>query len=175
MSKNSISLKEFNQSGMRESARLKTSQRSSLVQGQTASGDPVILDESGKKKRHGKYNAKKVVIDGIEFDSTWEGKRYSQIKILEKSGEVKDLKLQVPFRLEVNDSLICTYIADFVYLEDGKQVVEDAKGVKTPEYLLKKKLMKAIHGIEIRESYRPSSKSRQEKTKSRAASNRSSR
>ena len=108
-------------------------------------------------KRRGsrpKYGNKKVTIDGIKFDSKWEGERYLYIKSLERAGRVKDLELQVRFALEVNGQKICTYIADFRYEKenangDWETIVEDAKGVETPEFKLKKKLMKACLGIEI--------------------------
>jgi hypothetical protein len=76
------------------------------------------------------------------------------LKALERAGRCRNLELQVRFPLEVNGQKICTYIADFRYeLERGEglweHIVEDAKGVETPEFKIKKKLMKAIHGIEI--------------------------
>jgi hypothetical protein len=76
---------------------------------------------------------------------------------MERFGEARNLRLQVPYKLEVNGSLICKYIADFVYEErqrDGswREHVEDVKGFKTPEYKLKAKLMKAVHGIIVRET-----------------------
>lgn len=89
--------------------------------------------------RHSKFNAKKIVIDGITFDSISEGKRYSELKLLEKAGKIKDLKLQPKFPLLL-DEKNRFYIADFQYIEvdTGKEVVEDVKGVKTPVYKLKK-------------------------------------
>ena len=76
------------------------------------------------------------------------------LKALERAGTIRDLKLQPRFKLHVNGQLICTYVADFEYekeLKDGEwiSVVEDTKGVETPEFKLKKKLMKAVHGVEI--------------------------
>ena len=108
-------------------------------------------------KRRGsrpKYGNKKVTIDGIKFDSKWEGERYLYIKSLERAGRVKDLELQVRYNLIVNEQKICAYIADFRYKRENKdgewhEIVEDAKGVETPEFKLKKKLMKACLGIEI--------------------------
>jgi len=108
-------------------------------------------------KRRGsrpKYGNKKVTIDGIKFDSKWEGERYLYIKSLERAGRVKDLELQVRYNLIVNEQKICAYIADFRYKREDKdgewhEIVEDAKGVETPEFKLKKKLMKACLGIEI--------------------------
>lgn len=99
-----------------------------------------------------KFNAKVVWIDGIRFDSTWEGKRYSQLKLLERTGEISDLQMQVPYPMEINNVVICKYLADFVYVKEDITIIEDAKGFITPEYRIKKKLMKAIHNIEILET-----------------------
>ena len=108
--------------------------------------------------RGSKYHAKKTVVDGIEFDSAKEAKRYAKLRALEEAGKIQGLRLQVPF--ELVPSFECDgvkyrgmkYIADFVYYRDGKQVVEDTKGWKTKEYRLKKKLMAYINHINIEES-----------------------
>ena len=108
-------------------------------------------------KRHGsraKYGNKKVTVQGIKFDSKWESERYLYIKSLERAGRVRNLELQVRFALEVNGQKICTYIADFRYEKENangnwETIIEDAKGVETSEFKLKKKLMKACLGIEI--------------------------
>ena len=105
-----------------------------------------------------KYHAKKTTIDGIEFDSAKEAKRYAKLRALKEAGEIQGLRLQVPF--EILPSFECDgvkyrgmkYIADFVYYRDGKQVVEDCKGFKTAEYKLKKKLMAYMNHINIEES-----------------------
>lgn len=97
-----------------------------------------------------KYHAKKCEIDGIKFASKMEGARYVELKLLEQAGEIKDLKLQVSYPIIVNGYKICKYIADFVYKENGKIIVEDKKGVLTPAFRLKQKLMRAVHNIEIR-------------------------
>jgi hypothetical protein len=90
------------------------------------------------------------------FASRKEAGRFDQLKLLEKNGEVRDILCQVPFKLEINGRHICRYIADFTYVEKRNgiwaEVVEDVKGYKTAMYRLKKKLMKAIHGIEVRET-----------------------
>jgi len=101
------------------------------------------------KRAPGKYGNIKSEVDGIRFDSKLEARRYCVLKLLQQAGQISDLKLQVPYKLEINGSLVCKYVADFVYQENGQMVVEDSKGVETPEFKLKKKLMKAIHGIEI--------------------------
>ncbi len=101
-----------------------------------------------------KYGNKKTVVDGIKFDSKWESQRYLYLKSLEKADRVKNLELQPKFIISVNGQKICTYIADFKYDKEDKDgvwehVIEDAKGVETPEFKLKKKLMKAVHNIDI--------------------------
>lgn len=105
-------------------------------------------------ERRAKYNAIRTEVDGIKFASQAEARRYQELKILEASGEIKDLKLQHKFPIMVNEIKVCVYICDFIYREVSinRVVVEDVKGVKTPEYRLKKKLMFACYGIEIRET-----------------------
>lgn len=107
-----------------------------------------------KFKKSSKFGAKKTVVDGITFDSKWESERYGQLKAMERGGIVTDLELQVKYDIVINDIKICKYIADFVYKEESpdgkiKEIVEDAKGFETPEFKLKKKLMKAVHNIDI--------------------------
>jgi len=99
-----------------------------------------------------KYNAKKCVIDGIKFDSLKEGRRYQQLKLLEKAGEIENLELQPKYDLMVNGKKVGFYKADFRYVENGELVVEDVKGMKTPIYNLKKKMVKAIYNIDIKET-----------------------
>ena len=105
-----------------------------------------------------KYNAKKTVVDGIEFDSAKEAKRYAKLRALEDAGKIQGLCLQMPFELLPSfesDGVKyrgMKYVADFVYYRDGKVVVEDCKGFKTAEYKLKKKLMAYINHINIKES-----------------------
>ena len=108
--------------------------------------------------RGSKYNAKKTVVEGIDFDSAKEAKRYAKLRALEDAGKIQGLRLQVPF--ELLPSFDCDgvkyrgmkYVADFVYYRDGKVVVEDCKGFKTAEYKLKKKLMAYINHVNINES-----------------------
>lgn len=108
--------------------------------------------------RGSKYHAKKTTIDGIEFDSAKEAKRYARLRDMAAVGEIDGLRLQVPF--ELLPSFECDgvkyrgmkYVADFVYNRGGKVVVEDCKGMKTAEYKLKKKLMAFINHINIEES-----------------------
>lgn len=111
-----------------------------------ASQNGPSLPQMGRKH---KYGAVPVEIDGITFASTMEGNRYTILKRMEKNGEIKHLELQPRFALIVNNAHCGYYVADFSYDRDGKFVVEDVKGVQTPVYRLKKKLVKAIHGIEV--------------------------
>ncbi len=105
-----------------------------------------------QEPRANKYGAKATVVDGIRFDSKLEAERWQQLVLLQQLKSISNLERQVRFPLEVNGVLIATYVADFVYLEDGEQVVEDSKGKRTREYQMKAKLMRAVHGIEIRET-----------------------
>ena len=105
-----------------------------------------------------KYHNKKTVIDGIKFDSKKESQYYLKLKMLEKAGKIRDLKLQVPFVLletfKVGDRTYrkAKYIADFTYYDDKDKLhVIDVKGFHTNEYQLKKKLMAWKYGIEIEE------------------------
>ena len=105
--------------------------------------------------KYNKYNAKKTEFMGFKFDSKWEAERYGQLSSMVLGGVVKDLERQVKYDIIVNDQKICRYIADFVYIlvhENGSEekIVEDAKGVQTSDFKLKKKLMKAIFDIEIK-------------------------
>lgn len=125
-----------------------------------------------------KYGAHKTVYDGILFDSRREMRRYQELRAMEKNGDILDLQLQVKFVLIpaqrepdrrgpkggiIKGKLLereCAYIADFTYreplpfydnLKDLPLVVEDAKGLKTEVYKIKKKLMLQIYGIRIQE------------------------
>lgn len=103
--------------------------------------------------RRSKFNAKRTELDGIKFASQKEAKRYRDLRLAEKAGLVSNLKLQVPFVVKVSGIKICTYYADFVYNDEyGRQKVEDSKGVLTPVYRLKKKLVEALYPIKILET-----------------------
>lgn len=111
-------------------------------------------------QRRNKYGAERTVVDGIEFDSKAEAKRYLQLKAMEQRGEISDLQLQVVFKLlpaqELNGhkERPMTYVADFTYLDSSnKFVVEDVKSAitKTRTFLDKKKLMLFFHKIVIKE------------------------
>lgn len=116
-----------------------------------------------------KYYNHKVRRDGLTFDSKKEHKRYNELLLLEQAGEIKNLRRQVKFLLiptqrepkiigprggVKNGKLLereCSYIADFVYSKNDKMVVEDTKGMRTKEYIIKRKLMLYVHNIRIRE------------------------
>ena len=107
-----------------------------------------------------KYHNKKIEVDGITFDSRKEAKRFQTLKLMEKAGEISNIELQKRFELipkqkDANGKTVraCNYVADFVYLDkDGRQVVEDVKGMRTDVYKLKKKLMLWVHGVTVIET-----------------------
>lgn len=103
--------------------------------------------------RHNKFGNVPTQIDGHVFHSQKEARRYTELRGLEAGGVIRDLELQPRFRLEVNGEKICTYVADFAYfdIERNAEIVEDVKGVRTETYKLKKRMMLAIHGIEVEE------------------------
>ena len=110
------------------------------------------------QKRGSKYLNKKTECDGVVFDSKHEAARYKELKLLLSAGEISDLRLQVPYELmpatKLNGETFRSikYVADFVYkTKDGLEVVEDAKGMKTDVYKMKKKLMAYVHHIIISE------------------------
>lgn len=128
------------------------------------------------RKKGVKYNNTKVEIDGHIFDSRKEANRYLELKLLERAGQIKDLELQKEFELIPNQYITqerygkngrrlkdkqillekkCVYRADFVYVdcETGMTIVEDTKSIatRTPEYIIKRKLMLYKYGIKIRE------------------------
>ncbi len=121
-----------------------------------------------------KYGSRKQTVSGITFDSRKEARRFQELRLLEQAGQISDLRLQVKYQLippqrapsfEVYKSgpnkgrrkpgkLLekeCSYIADFVYVQDGETVVEDAKGYRTDVYIIKRKLMLKRYGIQIQE------------------------
>ncbi len=108
-------------------------------------------------KKKAKYRNKKVVIDGFKFDSGAEGRRYCDLKILERAGEISDLRLQPFFPLYgFGGTRVCKYVADFSYSVDvgggvWRFIVEDVKGFRTPLYKLKAKLFADQMGFEIAE------------------------
>lgn len=120
--------------------------------------------------QYNKYGNGACYVDGIRFDSKREAARYQELCFLEKAGQIKDLQRQVKYILiptqrepdtmgvrgGVKKGKViekeCAYYADFVYTtDDGLLVVEDTKGMRTTEYIIKRKLMLYVHGIRIHE------------------------
>ena len=105
-----------------------------------------------------KYHAKKTVVDGITFDSRKESYRYLVLKGMEEDGAIEDLRRQVRYELipafdvDGRHYRPVYYVADFVYVEDGKEVVEDVKGMITDVYKLKSKLFARRYGKVIKET-----------------------
>ena len=104
-----------------------------------------------------KYGNAKTVVNGLKFDSRAEAQRYSHLMILQRAGHISNLRCQVSFELvsgvkfagaaRAKPSL--RYVADFVYTEKGKEVIEDVKGVETQEFKIKRHLMLALLGKEV--------------------------
>lgn len=117
-----------------------------------------------------KYRNKKTIVGGIEYDSKKEAQRHQELLLMQKAGEIKDLRHQVKFGLipaqrevvwnektkRYQDGKVIerevSYVADFVYVNRlGYMVVEDTKGFKTKDYIIKRKLMLYFHRIRIQE------------------------
>lgn len=106
-----------------------------------------------------KYGNRKTYVGEILFDSAHEAKRYTELKLMERAGEIRELRLQVPYELipqlkDENGKVVYRathYVADFVYVDarTGRTVVEDAKGYVTDAYRLKRKMMMWIYDIRI--------------------------
>jgi hypothetical protein len=116
-------------------------------------------------KPRSKYGAESVVVDGEKFDSKKEANRYRELCVLQRVGDIRDLKRQQPFVVTVNGVEICRYFADFTYEADSETggpagavwrfTVEDVKSAATRKkesYRLKKKLVEAQFGFVIRET-----------------------
>ena len=109
-----------------------------------------------------KYRNRKITYNGKIFDSKAEYKRYKELLMLEKCGVIKNLQRQIEYELIPKQKLIrpvkghkserkAVYIADFVYEKNGEVIVEDVKGIRTSDYILKRKLMLFVHKIQISE------------------------
>lgn len=108
----------------------------------------------GFRKGGSKFGNIPTRIDGHLFHSKKEAHRYLELKAMQNGGLIRDLELQPAFDLAVNDVKVCRYIADFRYrdMSTDEVVVEDVKGMRTKDYVLKARLMLAVHGIEVRET-----------------------
>ena len=120
-----------------------------------------LVAQSAKSRKEARVkNYKETIVDGIKFHSKKEAKRYSELKMLEQSGDIRDLELQVRIGLEGRDGAILTpggkqmtYVADFRYWDVRLNVwvIEDAKGWKTDTYNMKKAIL-AAQGVDIVET-----------------------
>lgn len=104
-----------------------------------------------------KYRNKKVIVDGEEFDSKKERNRYKELRLLERAGEISNLELQPRFLLQdkfkKNGKTYrkIEYVADFKYIENGKTIVEDVKGMQTDVFKLKHKIFEKVYpDLELR-------------------------
>ena len=102
-----------------------------------------------QKPTRSKFGNAKTTVDGIVFDSKREALHWQLLTIRAKAGKITELKRQVRYDLHVSGMKVCTYIADFVYFDGDQWVVADSKGMKTPMYNLKKKMLAAEYGIDI--------------------------
>jgi hypothetical protein len=106
-----------------------------------------------------KYHSTPTEVNGIRFDSKREANRWAELRLMERAGQIQKLKRQVKYLLipsQYRDGKCiereASYIADFVYIKDGRLVVEDCKGFRTPEYRLKRKLMLQLYDIRLVET-----------------------
>lgn len=102
-------------------------------------------------KKKNKYNAKKAVVDGIKFDSLAESTRYGKLALLQRAGLISELVTHPEFRIEMNGALICLVVLDFSYknIKTGKTIYEDLKGKDNALSKLKRKLVSAVHLIDV--------------------------
>lgn len=102
-----------------------------------------------------KYRNVPTVVDGVKYDSKAEARRHAELKLLVRTGDITHLRHQPEYPLVVNGFPLGKYIGDFAYFDrEGRAVIEDVKSpatAKNPVYVLKRKLVYALHGIAIRE------------------------
>lgn len=131
-------------------------------QGRIGEGSGEGLESLKTPKKPSKYRNRKTVLDGITFDSKREAARYQELKALAARGVIEDFRHQAPFVLapgvrfsdEKRAKPALRYVADFAYRLDGALVVEDVKSsatAKAAAYRIKRHLMLAVHGIEVKE------------------------
>ena len=101
-----------------------------------------------------KYRNVPTTVDGIRFQSKREARRWRELKLLERAGKISDLRRQVRYELvpKQDGERAVTYLSDFNYREGGKEICEDCKGMRTPAYVIKRKLMLWLHKIKVRET-----------------------
>lgn len=97
-----------------------------------------------------KFGNIRTTIDGIDFASKAEAKRYQELRLLERAGEIRELELQPRYEITINGHKICTYVGDFYYVgKTGTPTTEDVKGMATPLFKVKAKLFRALYGRDI--------------------------
>jgi hypothetical protein len=111
-----------------------------------------VMEKKPEQKK-AKYGNQKTDVNGITLASKKEAKRYKELNLLLKAGKIGMLARQVEYELNVGGSHSLKYLADFVYIdrETGETIVEDVKGTRTPTYKKKRRLMKKLFNIEIKE------------------------
>ena len=113
----------------------------------------VGLDKKKIKNRFTVSPIEERTLDGVVFASKKEMKRYAELKLLVRAGEVQDLELQPEFRVSINGQHYCTYTPDFAYTQHGERIVEELKStgtVKDAAYRLRKKAAELFYGIKIK-------------------------
>lgn len=117
-----------------------------------------MRNKAKKPKQSNKYHSRKITVNGETFDSLKEYHRFVDLSLLEKQGKIEKLQRQVSYLLIPSQYIdgkcverACKYKADFVYSENGNVVVEDAKGYRTKDYIIKRKLLLYMYGIKIKE------------------------
>jgi len=105
-----------------------------------------------QQRRPQKFGAQPVTTEEGHFASQREHQRWCVLKLMQRAGQISNLERQVQFSFDVNGHHIAKYVADFIYFENGERVVEDSKGVATDVYRLKRKLLRALYGITIKET-----------------------
>ena len=120
-----------------------------MISGRMSAAEFRANREADVTERPSKYRNKKTTVDGVKFDSKREAEFYSSLKQLERAGQVYEL--QKPYALTVNGQLVCTYKADFAFYDaiQKRNRVVDVKGVATKDFNIKRKLMRAIYGIDV--------------------------
>ena len=118
-----------------------------------------VMAAMAKDKKRSKYKAVRCEVDGEKFDSKKEARRWAELKMLKKAGQVRNINRQLAFELIVNGERVGAYVSDFIYERltasgspKWEKVIEDCKGFRTPLYRLKKKLFEAQYGRKILET-----------------------
>lgn len=139
-------------------ARARAMSEKDAIAHQKKMGRPIVnLNAPKNLVKRPKYGNEVTIVDGVKIDSKLESNRYQELRLMQKSGDISGLARQVKINLIPKQAgeRACDFVCDFVYTtRNGEKVYEDAKGVLTPTYIIKRKLMKWLHGITVREVYR---------------------